>query len=289
MSVATAKKLIVAVGMLGLAALVAAPADATTFLFQDIGGFEFTTDVTTAGAQHGVHFDTASGFVINGHNTYGGIGWGNGFVGPSDVAPIGGTQSALFLSTVLSGNIADNGVPVLVSTLTHRNQPIAPPKLTQVTISAQLSLFAGPGLTNPVGAPAFPNPNSIPIFFTETSNVGPANGSGCTDEAFPGAPLNPLGTVCDDFLQFLPSGFNPLHFIVNGVAYVMTFSLVPEPLSFALCDLPDGTCWTGENHTNAVDIFAALTRVPAPASLALLGLGLMGLGAISLKRRQAQP
>src|ERR1051326_2428462 len=100
MRIARGRKVIAVLGMLALAAFVASPASATTFFYNEIGGFEFTTDTSTFGAQVGIHFNNATGYVVNGHNTYGDIGWGNGFGGPSDTNPIAAGQSALHLTTV---------------------------------------------------------------------------------------------------------------------------------------------------------------------------------------------
>lgn len=118
-------------------------------------------------------------------------------------------------------------------------------------------------LLNPV-----PGPEAlaeIDITFNETPNTAP-----CTD-------LNPHGTVCDDIFT-LTSALSPIPFSFGGVDYTAQFRFFDGPGAIV-----DGnTIYTAEDSPGTAVMYVQAridaASVPVPGVLALMGLGLLGLG-----------
>jgi len=118
------------------------------------------------------------------------------------------------------------------------------------------------------------------VTFTETSNSSPCPGP------------NPLGSVCDDI--FVVAGLDQVTgsflFPFGGETYSLSFRVLADPLTGSFFDdaNPDGggTIYTAENFTSQLRVQARIDQIPEPGTLALLGLGLLGLPLVA--RRAAK-
>jgi PEP-CTERM motif len=138
------------------------------------------------------------------------------------------------------------------------------------------------------GGVVLDNTDAITISFTETVNQAPC------------ANPTPNGTVCDDYFTILSvGGLDPLNFTArNGSHWKAEFQLDTTVCNGGsdpcIVILPD--IFTGEGASSHIPIQARITcldtatlcatSVPEPSVLALLGIGLVGLGFTGWRRRQ---
>lgn len=133
------------------------------------------------------------------------------------------------------------------------------------------------------------------IKYWETTNTSTA--ANCTSP-------NPLDSACDDVYTVLSLSLNDLSFVQDSYRYTVSFRL--ESDSALVCDGSEtsGPCFTEPNaqpgggellrvyaQENAdSEIFVAAQwnahKIPVPGSLALMGLGLAGLGFRAHRQRQ---
>lgn len=224
---------------------------------------------------------------INTTGNLGAVGTG-GLTSSESVISWGGTGSYLdkTLSTTLARSavtitnaapeleVVTNGGPVFTTVLTHYNNTIksGQNKLAHTTLHTSLVLTP----TAPVGPARAPSVIDFGVNFIETSNIGPADGSGCGFES---------ATSCDDI--FVLDNLEGLisSFVYDGYKYTL------NAFGFGLTILTDAQCAavgkptgcagvvTPEKEFTRVQMGFTITseKIPEPAPLALLGLGLFAL------------
>jgi hypothetical protein len=188
---------------------------------------------------------------------------------------------------------------VVIARINHFNRVIDNEANTLFTVQVDANLI----IRDLGGNPIFTDANSVPIGFRETLNVT----SGTANCAQP----NPLGSTCDDVFTFDASQFANVPFEFNGEDFFLQFGLAPVPECDTLVDtvgtiqvfqcddnaahrvaldFQNGRAWASEGFDNAFLVTMFVTEeqigVPAPAGVALLGLGLGGLGLVGAWRKR---
>lgn len=171
-------------------------------------------------------------------------------------------------ATDLSGNVSVGGNRANLGYLVHHNQvegtAFGP---NPVTVSYNLSLKDG---ANSV----FDWQGDFIVQFKETINDTP-----CVDG-------NPAGSICDDIFSFAAvANSDPTSFIYNGMSYNVDITGFWDALAPGGALQGNNNFYSAENGSNLASVQFAVSQVPEPGSIALLGLGLLGLGAM---RRRAK-
>jgi hypothetical protein len=200
-----------------------------------------------------------------------------------------GTPSPSYLELIdeAQQDIDTLGVNYLLSTLTHNNDPIDGATLVNAIISGVLNL-TGAGLVTPI--PGDVINTSFNIDFAETLNGSCDAASKDNGETGPTDPVDHIhASSCDDHFDYTVNGGSfpvTIPVLIAGWGYEITiFAATDDQGDNPLTAL---RFWTPENAKTSIYTFLRLdltqTSVPEPTSLAILGLGLLGL-ASSRKRK----
>ncbi len=224
-----------------------------------------TWDYTVSNEWTGANFSTGDGTQVQNASE---VSWGatdGSFSGaPND-------RSALVITdSPLSDTVDTNGADAQSSTLTHYNNSISASYATLLDATLQSSLTLTPN--NPVG-PQLPSfTTDFVIAFEETANTAPCNFS--------------VDTVCDDIFT-IELGDLVQSFEYDGFIYTVSiFSAGLGPMDAATCAIVGKApgCigfTTPEGQATPANFFFNITakEIPEPASIAVLGMGLLMLGA----------
>lgn len=276
--------LLAAVGLPAiLGAQAASAALITTWDFQIDSSFTNFTE--TGGAAGSEVTGTGTNAVLGGDTT---LSWGNPANGGTD-------QSSVSITSDVDGSGLLTDFPpgfigntVGGATFTHDNNVItaASSELSTFMISTQIDLTGTaeqnpPGGTLPAGQ--IVGPITFNSFFTETANTEPCLGTSIS--------------VCDDIFVLSNAGElgaigSGQSFIIDDYEYTVFLdvtglgTLTDDECAEAGAD-PGCVGFTTEEDTNNVftsSVRIEASQIPAPAVLALFGIGLMGLGFAARRR-----
>lgn len=193
----------------------------------------------------------------------------------------GGDPSSLVVTPTVSSppNLFTNGPAAVGATITHNNNIISEDSEALASATLASTLLLTP--INPAGAPIGPIPVFFFIAFDETPNAGPcAPGTGDPD--------------CADIFVLQNPGALSFDFVLDEFIYTVELNAAGlGPLSDGACASagePNGCIGflTDEGESNDLTTSFTITArgVSEPGTLALLGLGLLGLG-IARRRKAA--
>ncbi|MBA6364070.1 THxN family PEP-CTERM protein [Colwellia sp. BRX8-4] len=208
--------------------------------------------------------------------------------------PVNVDQSSLELTDMAAQSIDLLNTGYLLSTLTHFNNEVnggLSVYLANAIISGQLNMT---GMF--FGSPAdiqITVPTQFNIDFLETTN-GQFNLGYCDnlvndgdndEDGIDGGDGHSHVSYCDDRFDYTIDGASfpiGIPLIISGIDYMLSVYATTDAEGLVL--VPDNRFWTPEGQDTTIYTWANLAKVPEPASIAILGLGLLGL-ASSRKRK----
>ncbi len=256
------------------------------------GGLEFSTAVTAPPGP------PSGGLPAAPPNIWQGVAWGCLFGGPINAAncansgvvangtgypDASGNPARSSLNVQGQSGLIQEGVWTDVTVVSHDNHIIDARSNALRTVDIHSNLRLGPDPTSVIVDLPFTTTSST---FTETPNKRVCN----VVPAF-GAPVNPLGSICDDFALVsgldLASIFLPEGTVGNPVGYNVDFRLFATPGSGVLvCDgsaLQPAKCagypgpfvviYTAEGSTNTLSVQARLRPATVGRPLPLFVIG----------------
>jgi hypothetical protein len=244
----------------------------------------FNVDVSVGwlvGGAHCAPVDSAClGFSGNGPFGPLVVNWDNQTAAQDSFLRVGALPDVTGFPSGTGSTTIDPGQTVRTAQIQHENNviPQGDHFLDRITLRTLLEI-TGPN-NEPIIGLGTGGDLDVEVRFLETKNDGV-----CAETS------NSLGSNCDDQFTFI-SLVADIPFTFDGVDYVLHVRGLLDENGNPTCeDAGNGNvnCLTRENEINnrfVTITLEQLTRVPAPASLLLVGLGLAGAGLLPLLRRR---